>query len=144
MARVAFQKLQSNEETMTINGSCCCGAVRFVIKSAPNTMGTCHCSRCRKLGVSTIVFVKRDQFHLEAGADVIETMEPTAPYKYYRSFCRQCGTSLGEPMSPDESFPINAHCLDDDPGIRNAFHEHVAEAPAWIELPSATAVDQAQ
>lgn len=121
---------------MTINGSCCCGAVRFVIEGAPSTMGTCHCARCRKLGVSTIVFVRRDQFQIEAGADAIETMEPAAPYTYHRSFCRRCGTSLGEPMSPDESFPINAHCLDQDPGVQNAFHEHLEDAPAWIELPS--------
>ena len=132
IGRVASPKSRRNEEAMIINGSCCCGAVRFVIKGAPNTMGTCHCSRCRKLGVSTIVFVKRDQFHLEAGVDAIETVEPTAPYKYHRSFCRHCGTSLGEPRSPDESFPINAHCLDDDPGLRVSFEEFVADRPDWV------------
>ena len=97
-------------------------------------MGTCHCSRCRKLGTSTIVFVGRDQFRLESGEGDIETVKPCAPNTYVRSFCRLCGTSLGEPLSPDELFPINAHCLDDDPGIRNTFHEFVAEKPAWSAL----------
>jgi len=94
-------------------------------------MGTCHCSRCRKLGTSTIVFVTREQFRLKSGAADIRTVEPRAPYKYARSFCRQCGTSLGEPLSGDESFPINAHCLDGDPGIRNSFQEFLSERPAW-------------
>ncbi len=55
--------------------------------------------------------------------------EARAPYTYHRSFCRCCGTSLGEPLSPDETFPINAHCLDGDPGVRVSFHEHLAERP---------------
>ncbi|WP_299044642.1 GFA family protein [uncultured Tateyamaria sp.] len=108
-----------------------CGAVRFVIKGPPKVMGTCHCSRCRKLGTSTTVFVERDQFTLEAGQDRIETVVPDAPFTYRRSFCRCCGTSLGEPLSPDASFPINAQCLDDDPAVRNAFHEHEVDRPVW-------------
>ncbi|MEO0913510.1 MAG: GFA family protein [Pseudomonadota bacterium] len=118
---------------MEITGSCACGSVRFVIEGPPSVMGTCHCSRCRKLGTSTIVFVTRAQFRLQSGAEDIETVEPRAPYTYTRSFCRKCGTSLGEPLSPDGSFPINAQCLDTDPGIRNTFHEFVGERPAWLE-----------
>ena len=120
---------------MAIHGSCACGAVRFAIKGAPSAMGTCHCSRCRKLGSSTIVFVEREQFSLIEGRDRIETIEPRAPYTYTRSFCRSCGTALGEPLSPDASFPINAHCLDDDPGVAHSFHEFTDDRPAW-ERPS--------
>lgn len=116
---------------MTIHGSCACGAVRFAIKGTPSSLGTCHCSRCRKLGASSILFINRDQFQLLEGADHIETIQPQAPYTYTRSFCRSCGTALGEPLSPDESFPINAHCLDDDPGIAHSFHEFTDDRPAW-------------
>lgn len=119
---------------MEIKGSCMCGSVRFVIAGRPKMMGTCHCSRCRKLGASTIVFVEREQFTLTAGEAHIETVQPAPPFVYHRSFCRKCGTSLGEPLSPDPSFPINAHCLDDDPGVRNTFHEHEGDRPAWEEV----------
>ncbi len=119
---------------MKISGSCCCGAVRFIIKGAPGMMGTCHCSRCRKLGATPFVFVKREQFELLAGEADIQCVVPEAPYKYVRSFCRRCGTSLGEPLSDDASFPINAHCLDDDPVVRNSFHEFVSEKPDWYEI----------
>ncbi|MEX0311640.1 MAG: GFA family protein [Tateyamaria sp.] len=97
-------------------------------------MGTCHCSRCRKLGTSTIVFVDRDQFTLVSGHSDIKTLAPKSPFTYHRSFCLRCGTSLGEPLSPDASFPINAQCLDDDPGVRNSFHEHEADGPAWSKV----------
>ncbi|QFT29387.1 Glutathione-dependent formaldehyde-activating enzyme [Labrenzia sp. THAF82] len=120
---------------MELKGSCCCGAVQFVIDERPTMMGKCHCSRCRKLGTSTMVFVKREQFRLVSGADDIQTVEPEPPYKYVRSYCRSCGTSLGEPLSKDDTFPINAHCLDDDPGIRTSFHEFVAEKPEWAPGP---------
>lgn len=116
---------------MEITGSCVCGAVRFVIDGPPSGMGTCHCSRCRKLGTSTIVFVSRAQFRLLDSQAHIETVTPDAPFTYLRSFCRTCGTSLGEPLSPDASFPINAQCLDDDPGVRNTFHEFAEDQPAW-------------
>lgn len=119
---------------MEIKGSCMCGAVRFTIASAPKMMGTWHCSRCRKLGTSTIVFVERDQFRLESGEDCIETVMPAPPFTYHRSFCRKCGTSLGEPLSPDASLPINAHCLVDDPGVRNSFQEHEADRPIWAQV----------
>ncbi|WP_299608949.1 GFA family protein [uncultured Tateyamaria sp.] len=118
---------------MEIKGSCLCGAVRFAISGPPRMMGTCLCSRCRKLGTSTIVFVERDQFTLTAGEGEIETVVPVPPFTYHRSFCRACGTSLGEPLSPETSFPINAQCLDDDPGVRNTFHEHEGDRPVWAE-----------
>ncbi|WP_316014859.1 GFA family protein [Roseobacter sp. HKCCA0434] len=116
---------------MTIRGSCVCGAVAFEIAGAPSAMGTCHCARCRKLGTSTFVFVTRQQFRLVRGEERLVTLEPTARYGYHRSFCGCCGTSLGEPLSPEGAFPINAQCLDDDPGIRNGMHEFLADRPAW-------------
>lgn len=120
---------------MTIKGSCACGSVRFTIEGTPSGLGTCHCSRCRKLGSSTIIFVKREQFSLLEGKDHIETIQPRAPYTYTRSFCRACGTALGEPLSPDESFPINAQCLDSDPGIKHSFQEFTEDRPVW-DVPS--------
>ncbi|WP_421981126.1 GFA family protein [Roseibium sp.] len=117
-----------------ISGSCCCGAVRFTVKGAPGMMGTCHCSRCRKLGATPFIFVKREQFELVSGEAEIACYQPEAPYTYMRSFCRRCGTALGEPLSEETSFPVNAHCFDDDPGVRNTFHEFVAEKPAWYEI----------
>ncbi|QFT61168.1 Glutathione-dependent formaldehyde-activating enzyme (plasmid) [Sulfitobacter sp. THAF37] len=117
--------------SMEIRGSCLCGAVAFVIEGQPKGMGSCHCSRCRKLGTSTSVFVTRAQFRLTQGRETLETLAPPPGSGYVRSFCRICGTSLGEPLSPESAFPINAQCLDDDPGLRISYHEFEADAPAW-------------
>ncbi|MBN8814839.1 MAG: GFA family protein [Sphingomonas sp.] len=97
-------------------------------------MATCHCSRCRKLGASTFVFVKRETFRWIAGDDAVVRFQPVAPYKYTRAFCGTCGTALGEVGSDADSFPIAADTLDVDPGVRVRFHEFVAEKPAWVMI----------
>ena len=117
-----------------IAGSCCCGAVRFELLAQPTMMGTCHCSRCRKAGASAIVFVRKQDVRWIQGRENVETYQPDAPYKYGRCFCRTCGTSLGEILSDEDSFPIAANALDDEISIRNQFHEFVAEKPAWLAI----------
>jgi len=116
-----------------IPGSCCCGEVAFELTAPPKMMATCHCSRCRKVGTSTFVFVEASTFQWVKGQDLVQHFAATAPYKYDRCFCSRCGTALGEPGGGD-SFPINANCLDEDPQVRVRFHEFVAEKPVWYEI----------
>lgn len=117
-----------------IRGSCNCGAVRFELTAPPRMMGTCHCSRCRKAGAGTFVLVARDSLSWLAGREAVASYAPEPPFKYARCFCRHCGTGLGEIASDAETFPIAAHCLDDDPEVRNGFHEWVSVKPAWYEI----------
>ncbi|WP_428718066.1 GFA family protein [Undibacterium curvum] len=117
-----------------LKGSCCCGAVQFRLSEPPAMMGTCHCTRCRKIGASTFVFVKRESFSLIEGAAFITTYQPDAPYQYKRCFCSRCGTALGEITSSLASFPIAANCFDDVLSISNQFHEFVKEKPDWYSI----------
>lgn len=117
-----------------IQGSCCCGAVAFALLNEPTMMGTCHCTRCRKVGASAIVFVKRDDVRWLRGREHVVQYTPQPPYKYGRCFCRMCGTSLGEILSDAEHFPIAANALDDAFSVRNRFHEFVAEKPDWYTI----------
>lgn len=97
-------------------------------------MGTCHCSRCRKVGASVLAFVEKNSFRLLAGQELIERYSPEPPFTYARTFCKQCGTSFGDIGSDSDSFPISVNCLDDDPGLRNQFHVFVGSKPAWYEI----------
>lgn len=119
---------------MTISGSCCCGAVKFELLTQPSMMGTCHCTRCRKVGASTLVFVKKQDLRWIQGREQVQLFAPVAPYKYGRCFCKICGTSLGEILSQDESFPIAANALDGEIGLKNSFHEFVSEKPSWCQI----------
>ncbi len=115
-------------------GSCCCGKVQFRLLAEPTLVGTCHCSRCRKVGASTFVFVKKEDLQWIQGKEHIAVYQPTPPYKYARCFCKICGTSLGEILSQDDSFPIAANTLDTPLSLENKFHEFVAEKPPWYEI----------
>ncbi len=117
-----------------IEGSCCCGAVKFELASEPSTMGTCHCSRCRKAGASTIAFVKREDLKWVQGKEHVALYKPAPPYKYNRCFCNICGTSLGEILAEDVSFPIAANALDTKMNLKVQFHEFVCDKPDWYEI----------
>ena len=117
-----------------IMGSCCCGTVKFELVAEPSMMGTCHCSRCRKVGASTIVFVKREDLKWHHGRENVALYQPESPYKYGRCFCKTCGTSLGEILSNDATFPIAANALDTEINLRNQFHEFASEKPGWYEI----------
>jgi len=117
-----------------IRGSCCCGGIRFELLAPPQMMGTCHCTRCRKVGASTFVIVERSSFQWLQGRELVASYVPEPPFKYTRCFCSRCGTALGEVASDAATFPVAAHCLDDDPQVRNRFHEFMREKPAWYSI----------
>ncbi len=117
-----------------VRGSCLCGGVRFEITGAPLWMSRCHCSRCRKSDGGIHVSIRARDFRWVAGRELVARYVPEPPYHLVRCFCRVCGTPLGEPDTSDRGFPIAANALDDDPGVRLALHEYVAEKPAWYEI----------
>jgi len=114
-----------------IQGSCCCGAVKFTLASKPQFLGICHCSRCRKLGASEFFMVESNSFEWVAGKEFVSEYSPEPPFIYKRCFCNQCGSSLGEILSTEEQFPIAANSLDSDPELKVLFHEHTATRPTW-------------
>lgn len=79
-----------------LKGSCCCKKVKFEINEHPVVMGTCHCTRCRKVGASTILLIKKTSLTITSGKEFIATYFPEDSYKYKRNFCNNCGTALGE------------------------------------------------
>ncbi|WP_299925029.1 GFA family protein [uncultured Pelagimonas sp.] len=117
-----------------IKGSCCCGAIQIELAAPPSMLGKCHCTRCRKLGVGDLVFVKKADLTLLQGREAITVFEPTEAYTYRRCFCKICGTGLGEILSDDESFPISAHVLDDEITLPVKFLEFTSEKPEWSAI----------
>ncbi len=117
-----------------LSGSCCCQKIQFRLKEQPSMMGTCHCSRCRKVGASIMVFVKKESLEITEGKDFIGTYYPEEGYKYKRDFCIKCGTSLGEITSEENSFPIPANTIDGEIELENSFHEFISDKPKWLKI----------
>jgi hypothetical protein len=86
------------------------------------------------VGASAIAFVKSESLKINKVRDQISTFSASSPYNYNRCFCSVCGSSLGEILSEEDSFPISANLLDDEVGLTNQFHEFVSEKPNWLVI----------
>jgi len=83
--------MQAND---IFEGGCLCGAVRYRAAARPLRGVICHCELCRKhSGAPCLAFV-----HFASHAFVWVSGEPaffrSSPYAE-RSFCRECGSTLG-------------------------------------------------
>ena len=120
-----------------INGSCLCGRVAFRLSNKPRGMGFCHCSRCRKAAgshSSAIVLCSKDSFEWISGEDLVETYVADIANALRRSFCKVCGSYLGEPYAEGKYVILAASTFDDDPIVRPSYHEHVADKALWYEF----------
>ncbi len=76
------------------HGSCLCGAVGFSVEAVCASTAHCHCRMCRKFhGAAFGALVETRGFHWTQGADSVA--EYTGQNGTVRSFCCQCGSSLG-------------------------------------------------
>ena len=65
---------------MSHAGSCFCGAVKLVIRGAPEGMGYCHCSSCRSWSggpVNAFSLWKPEAVEIESGGEHIATFQKT-------------------------------------------------------------------
>jgi hypothetical protein len=77
--------------------------------------------------------VRRADFHLEAGNDLIRSYRPEGGA--VKAFCSRCGSSLFGgtwPEGPEVSIRLGS--VDGDPGIRPQYHTFVGSRAPWDEI----------
>lgn len=104
---------------MTIKGSCHCGATRFELSEAPDSVTRCTCSLCSKRG-ALWAYYKPEQFRLTTPLEQVSTYRwQTKTVKH--NFCAICGCgtysespdwSSGQPDFSNPKIAVNAHLLD--------------------------------
>ena len=98
---------------MTVHrGSCHCGAVSFEVTASDTIKASeCNCSICKSCGFVHLI-VKKDQFNLLSGEDVITTYTfNTKTAKH--TFCSRCGIkSFYTPRTHPDGISVNVNCLD--------------------------------
>ena len=75
---------------MAISGSCLCGATKFEIDVAPQSVTACNCSFCTKRG-GLWAYVKPDQFRLLTPIENAAQWSRVELNHHY--FCPTCGCS---------------------------------------------------
>jgi hypothetical protein len=119
-----------------LRGSCLCGNVQYEIEGEPRWTYQCHCGKCRKASGSsfaTNIIVDADKFRITAGRDRLRGFE-SSPEKF-RYFCSDCGSPIyshGEKTKQIVS--VRCGTLDQDPGVRLAYHAFVASKADWVEI----------
>ncbi len=100
-------------ESITYEGGCHCGAIRFRVLVNEWRAIDCNCSICRKKGFLHLI-VKQEQFVLLKGEDKLTTY--TFNTKIARhTFCSICGMHpFYRPRSHPDSIDVNIRCLDGD------------------------------
>lgn len=119
-----------------IRGGCLCGSVRYEIRGAVGKLVHCHCSMCRKAhgaAFGSYVVLKTRDFAITAGEGDIVAYDSSPGVQ--RTFCRRCGSTLQfrSARRPD-SVELAAGTLDDDPGVKPAYHIFVGSKAPWFEI----------
>ncbi|ACK69884.1 glutathione-dependent formaldehyde-activating GFA [Gloeothece citriformis PCC 7424] len=101
------------DESVTYEGGCHCGAVRFRVIVKKHEATDCNCSICRKKGFIHLI-VPPEQFILLKGEKDLTTYTfNTRTAKH--TFCGICGIhSFYHPRSHPEWIDVNLRCLDED------------------------------
>lgn len=99
---------------MSLQGGCCCGAVRYETSERVFHQTICHCPTCRRAsGAPRVAWfsVARADFRVTAGAPAQFASSPGVT----RSFCGACGTQLTYQRSDTPHEIDVTTCSLDDP-----------------------------
>ena len=117
--------------SMTREGGCLCGAVRFSAEGEPVNVRICHCRTCQKAMGSP--FYARAFFDESALKVTGETGRFASSERVDRVFCIRCGTRLFSWRKDGTGVGVALATFDD----RNAFapteHIFVSEKMNWLK-----------
>ncbi len=99
------------DESVTYEGGCHCGAVRFQVMVDKHKADDCNCSICTKKGFLHLI-VPPEHFTLLQGNDVLTTYTFNTGVAQH-TFCRICGIhAFYRPRSHPNYIDVNVRCLD--------------------------------
>ncbi|HEX8643513.1 MAG TPA: GFA family protein [Allosphingosinicella sp.] len=103
-----------------MTGGCACGRVRYSARVEDDEAYLCHCRMCqRATGSVSIAFktLPKDAVEWTGEPDWYDS-SPIAQ----RSYCRECGTSLGFAFPDSEKMDLTVASFDDPSRFRPKYH----------------------
>ena len=103
--------MSSKYKSVTYEGGCHCGAVRFQVVVNNHKVDDCNCSICVKKGFLHLI-VTQEQFNLLQVEDVLKTYKFNTGIAQHK-FCGICGIhAFYIPRSHPDCIDVNVRCLD--------------------------------
>ncbi len=125
--------------SLPITGGCQCGAVRYALWDAPETIYICHCRECQRqstsaFGISAVV--RAATFKLTQGVPRCWSRPTDSGNVMDCWFCPKCGVRLWHASSGFRDFrSIKGGTLDVAPDLTDAVHLFTGRRIPGIEIP---------
>src|SRR5581483_2771658 len=118
--------------SMTREGGCLCGAVRFKTEGEPINVRLCHCRNCQKAMGSP--FFARALFPQTAITVHGESCRYPTSERLDRVFCKRCGTRLFTWRTDGTAAGVALAVFDDRHAFAPSEHIWVSEKMNWVRL----------
>jgi hypothetical protein len=119
-------------DTMTQDGGCLCGAVRFKAEGEPINVRVCHCRTCQKAMGSP--FFARALFDQSTFTVEGETGRYASSERIERVFCTICGTRLFAWRRDGTAAGVALAAFDEPSAFAPTEHIWVSDKIAWVRL----------
>jgi hypothetical protein len=116
-------------------GSCLCGQVKFVASGFSKQAANCHCSMCRKFhGAAFGTLVSVANLKWLSGKTLLK--DYVAPNGTIRTFCNECGSSIGfrTKSQPFEQIEIAISTFDEDIPVKINAHIYTNYKASWHHI----------
>jgi hypothetical protein len=121
-----------NELMSRLKGSCLCGAVSFEVAGPIRGVGSCHCSKCRKVSGTTgnaQFIVPTEKFAWTNGAENLSRFK--LPDGWGPTRCRTCGSPVPDSYDGGRQVWIQAGLMDDSLDTDFKMHIFCASRADW-------------
>ena len=130
----------TDEPSITMDGGCSCGAVRYRLKAKPIIVHCCHCTWCqRETGSAFAVnaFIEASQVETLKGQPVQQTLPSLSGKGQVFWRCADCGVTVWSNYAdagPNFHF-VRVGTLDDPAQTPPDIHIYTSSKQPWVILP---------
>lgn len=121
-------------KSITLNGSCLCGAISYCLTQAPSQFYFCHCEQCQKVTGSSFaanLLGPVNSIKWQTGEEFLTHFDhPSRAFS--KTFCSRCGSGVPHVNKSQTSLVIPAGSLDEQPIIEPAANLFIGESPKWL------------
>lgn len=119
--------------TLSHNGSCLCGAVRFTTSAPLRGVVYCHCSQCRKQSGHYYAATNVDDKDLQVSGGENITWYAASPFAK-RGFCSICGSALFWKHNEEDEISVMAGAFEQPSGLKAEAHIFVTDKGDYYEI----------
>ena len=121
--------------TVIYKGSCLCGQVTFEASGFTGHTANCHCSMCRKFhGSAFSTLSKVKNLTWLSGQELLK--DYVAPNGTIRTFCANCGSSIGfrSKDNPLSEIELSLSLFDENIPVKADAHIYTDYKSNWYEI----------